>query len=100
MTTLTLSTVVAPVFFDGFPVSLPVKGAAPNELHAGVLTASNLAQIIYLALGICVVVFLARSRCSTSVREPTPRPTACSSTPSVPESVWGRTGRRRSSRGC
>lgn len=59
-----LVTAVAPLFFDGMPVSLPVAGTSPNQLHAGVFTASNLAQTIYLVLGICVVVFLARSRFS------------------------------------
>ena len=57
-----LVTAVAPVLFDRFPVSLPVQGTTPNELHAGVFTSSNLAQTLYLALGICVVVFLARTR--------------------------------------
>lgn len=53
-----LVTVTAPELFDGMAVLLPTgKGG----LVAGVLTSSNIAQIIYLALGVCVVIFLARS---------------------------------------
>lgn len=54
----TLVTFVAPVLFDGLAVPAPEGG---HRLTAGVLTSSNIAQIIYLALGVCVVVFLARS---------------------------------------
>ena len=57
-------TAVAPLFFDRMPVALPTGGVTPNQLNAGVFTASNLAQTTYLVLGICVVVYLARSRYS------------------------------------
>jgi hypothetical protein len=52
-------TLIAPVLFDGMGVQLPVGGA--NELHATAITNSNIAQIIYLVLGVCVIVFLART---------------------------------------
>ncbi len=53
-----LVTVTAPELFDGMVVYLPTgKGV----LTAGVLTSSNIAQTIYLALGVCVIIFLARS---------------------------------------
>jgi hypothetical protein len=55
-----LVTVVAPQLFDGQRVLVPT-GADDAHLTAGVLTSSNFAQIIYLVLGVCVVVFLARS---------------------------------------
>ena len=55
----TLVTVVAPVLFDGMPVLVP--SGAVGRLASGVLTSSNFAQITYLALGICVVVFVARA---------------------------------------
>ncbi|WP_375432492.1 hypothetical protein [uncultured Friedmanniella sp.] len=50
-------TLVAPLLFDGLVTVTP--GSTP--LIAGVVTNSNLAQIIYVFLGVCVVVFLARS---------------------------------------
>jgi hypothetical protein len=53
-------TLVAPQLFDGQRVLVP-SGATDAHLTTGVLTSSNLAQTIYLVLGICVVVFLARS---------------------------------------
>jgi hypothetical protein len=53
-----LVTLVAPFVFDGLTVYTPV-GA--GRLAAGFLTSSNVAQIIYIALGICVVLFIARS---------------------------------------
>lgn len=52
-------TLVAPVLFDGMAVQVP--GDGPKELHATVITSSNVAQLIYLGLGVCIVVFLARS---------------------------------------
>lgn len=52
-------TLVAPVLFDGMAVQVPANG--PKELHATVITSSNVAQLIYLGLGVCIVVFLARS---------------------------------------
>jgi hypothetical protein len=53
-----LVTVVAPELFDGLVVFLP---NGKGVLTAGVITSSNIAQMVYLALGVCVVVFLARS---------------------------------------
>jgi len=53
-----LVTLLAPLLFNGLTVYTPTGG---YDLAAGYLTSSNLAQIIYLALGICVVLFLARS---------------------------------------
>jgi hypothetical protein len=55
-----LVTIMAPQLFDGLPVLLPVGSGA--HLTAGVITSSNIAQTIYLVLGVAVVVFLARSR--------------------------------------
>ncbi len=55
----TLVTLVAPVLFDGLAVRIPTD--ATRRLTAGDLTSSNLAQMIYLVLGVCVVAFLARS---------------------------------------
>ncbi|MBL8927059.1 MAG: hypothetical protein JNM77_12580 [Pseudonocardia sp.] len=56
----TLVTIVSPIVFNGTTVLLPaVKG--PSHLVAGVLTTSNIAQIGYLVLGVCVVIYLARS---------------------------------------
>lgn len=52
-------TLLAPQFFAGVEVFNP-DGTA-RRLAAGVLTTSNIAQIVYLVLGIAVVVFLARS---------------------------------------
>lgn len=54
-----LVTVVAPFLFDGLPV-MSADGS-PRELMAGVITTSNLAQILYLALGLGVFVLVARS---------------------------------------
>jgi hypothetical protein len=54
-----LITLAAPLLFDGMSVLSP--GGAEGRLSAGVVTPSNVAQIIYLVLGVCVVVFLARS---------------------------------------
>lgn len=56
-----LVTVVAPELFDGQHVLLPVA-IENTHLTAGVISTSNIAQTIYLILGICVVVFLARTR--------------------------------------
>ncbi len=53
-----LVTLVAPVLFDGLTVSVP---AGATKLAAGYFTTSNVAQTIYLVLGTCVMVFLARS---------------------------------------
>ncbi len=53
----TIVTLIAPLLFDQMPIVTPVA----TELVAGQLTSSNLAQIVYLFLGVCVVVFLARS---------------------------------------
>ncbi|WP_375422730.1 hypothetical protein [uncultured Friedmanniella sp.] len=50
-------TLVAPMLFDGLETVTP----GSTRLVAGVVTSSNLAQIVYLFLGVCVVVFLARS---------------------------------------
>lgn len=58
-----LLTLIAPLLFDGLPVVAP--GSGVGQLTAGELTPSNRAQIIYLVLGACVVVFLARSRWAT-----------------------------------
>ena len=52
-----LVTLTAPLVFDQQPLVHPVS----RELIAGTLTTSNLAQIAYMFLGVCVVVFLARS---------------------------------------
>jgi hypothetical protein len=53
-----LVTVLAPTLFNGAEVLTP--GGA-RRLASGFITTSNIAQIIYLVLGVCVVVFLARS---------------------------------------
>ena len=58
-----LVTLIAPLLFDGLAVVAP--GSGVGQLTAGQLTTSNRAQIIYLLLGACVVVFLARSRWAT-----------------------------------
>ena len=55
----TFVTIVAPELFNGLSVLAPSGG--PKALIAAFLTASNIAQIGYLLLGLCVVVFLARS---------------------------------------
>ena len=57
-----LVTLVAPVVFDGMTVRIP---AGETTLAAGYFTSSNVAQVIYLMLGICVLVFLARSPSSS-----------------------------------
>lgn len=53
----TVVTVTAPLIFNGMAIVTPQT----PFLVAGVLTSSNLAQLVYLVLGVCVVVFLARS---------------------------------------
>ena len=53
-------TMFSPVLFDGTPVI--VVGGARGHLTAGSVTSSNVAQMIYLVCGVCVVIFLARSR--------------------------------------
>jgi hypothetical protein len=53
-------TITAPQLFDGLPVLLPAGPGA--HLTAGMITSSNVAQTIYLVLGVAVVVFLARAR--------------------------------------
>jgi hypothetical protein len=53
-----LVTLVAPVFFDGMTVLVPPRSV---RLTATFFTHSNTAQVIYLALGVSVVTFLARS---------------------------------------
>jgi hypothetical protein len=53
-----LVTLLAPALFNGMTVHVP-SGA--TKLAIGYFTTSNVAQIIYLALGVCVVWFLARS---------------------------------------
>lgn len=50
-------TLLAPLIFDG----LPIVASSATVLTAGVVTTSNVAQVIYLALGVGVVVFLSRS---------------------------------------
>ncbi|WFG44919.1 hypothetical protein [Pseudonocardia alni] len=55
-----LVTLLAPLLFDGQPVVLPSGPGA--QIQAGALTSSNIAQTIYLVVGICVVVLIARSR--------------------------------------
>jgi hypothetical protein len=54
-----LVTLVAPLLFDGLEVA---GSTGPTVLSAGVLTKSNLAQIIYLVLSVSVVAYLARSQ--------------------------------------
>jgi hypothetical protein len=53
-----LVTLVAPVLFDGMTVLAPSRTI---KLAATVFTTSNIAQVIYLTLGVAVVLFLARS---------------------------------------
>lgn len=52
-----VSTLVMPFVFNG----MPVVNTSSTPLIAGVLTSSNIAQILYLAIGIGVVVMVARS---------------------------------------
>ena len=54
-----LVTLLAPQLFNGTSVLLPAGGT--GTLSASGLTTSNIAQMIYLALGVGVVWFLARS---------------------------------------
>jgi hypothetical protein len=54
-----LVTLVAPLLFDGLGVLAPT---GPAVLSAGLLTKSNVAQIVYLVLSVAVVAYLARSR--------------------------------------
>ncbi len=54
-----LVTILAPQIFAGTAVLTP---AGAGTLRAGVVTSSNVAQVAYLVIGVCVVVFLARSR--------------------------------------
>ena len=54
-------TLLAPQLFDGQRVATPTGGDNAH-LTAGIITSSNIAQTAYLALGICVVIFLARTR--------------------------------------
>ena len=49
-------TLLAPIAFDG----LVPASATGNVLSAGTVTPSNIAQLTYLLLGICVVAYLAR----------------------------------------
>lgn len=53
----TFVTLIAPLLFDQMPIVNPTS----SELIAGVVTSSNIAQITYLVLGVCVAVFIARS---------------------------------------
>lgn len=53
----TLVTLTAPLMFDGLRLIHPTS----FQLVAGTLSSSNIAQLGYLALGICVVIYLARS---------------------------------------
>jgi len=53
-------TILAPQIFNGMVVVAP--DGTDRQLAAGFLTTSNLAQIVYLLLGIAVVVFLAKAR--------------------------------------
>lgn len=53
-----LVTLVAPVLFDGMTCLLPT---GPARLTAAAFTSSNIAQVVYLALGVSVVLVLARS---------------------------------------
>ncbi len=55
----TFVTFVSPLLFNGLPVL--ASGGGPRKLIAGTLTSSNIAQIGYLTLGLCVIVFIARS---------------------------------------
>lgn len=53
----TFVTLVAPMLFNG----MPIVRVNATVLAAGVVTSSNIAQVGYLFIGVCVVVFLARS---------------------------------------
>jgi hypothetical protein len=55
----TLVTLAAPELFSGTTVLNP--GGSLAQLQAGVFSASNLAQIVYLALGVAVALYVARS---------------------------------------
>ena len=54
-----LVTLLAPLLFNAQPVLTPNGVGA--ELTAGIVTTSNIAQMGYLFLGVCVVIFLGRS---------------------------------------
>ena len=54
----TFVTLAAPILFNGLAIVTPLT----PTLVAGVITSSNIAQTVYLFIGVCVVVFLARSR--------------------------------------
>jgi hypothetical protein len=54
-----LVTLVAPVVFEGVETLAP--DGRVQVLHPGLITTSNIAQIVYLVLGIAVVFFLART---------------------------------------
>lgn len=54
-----LVTLLAPYVFSGLGV---LADTGVRRLTPGVLSQSNIAQIAYLVLGVCVVVFLSRSR--------------------------------------
>ncbi len=54
-------TLTASTLFDGLAVQLPT---GPGRLFAAAFTSSNIAQVGYLVIGVCVVVFLARSSSS------------------------------------
>lgn len=56
-------TLLAPLLFDGQPVLTPNGVGA--ELTAGIVTTSNIAQMGYLFLGVCVVIYLGRSERAT-----------------------------------
>lgn len=53
-------TLAAPLLFNGLTVLGP--GGVERGLSASTITTSNIAQIVYLLLGVCVIVFLARAR--------------------------------------
>jgi hypothetical protein len=55
----TVVTLVAPLLFPGLVV--PVVSGGFRPLLPAVVTTSNIAQIGYLLLGVCVIVFVARS---------------------------------------
>jgi len=55
----TIVTLLAPSLFNGIPVIAP--NSKVGTLVDGTFTTSNLAQIIYLVLGVCVVLYLAGS---------------------------------------
>ncbi|WP_295697017.1 hypothetical protein [Lapillicoccus sp.] len=57
----TFVTLTASTFFDGLAVRAP---AGSGRLQAAAFTSSNIAQVGYLVIGVCVVVFLARSSSS------------------------------------